>query len=569
MSAHNRFGIAALSLCLAIGAARAAVLPDSSGALRAAADTSKTKPDSSAAKADSSVAKPDTSAAAADTSRAAPADTARALPDTTRAARPDSLHPVVAAPDSAREALFASLVGTWAGTVSHGEEEQSFAFGFAPGKEGQIEVYLSMPVVHLDRVPFASGEPVAEGDSIQLGSLRFALDRAKGEMRGILPAALVPYYAIPYRLKRVDRFDMPARDTLRVPDPEPVWSFDAGSPIWAGPIFADGLVIFGAKDGQLIALDAKSGSRQWDFHCWGAVRARPALWKDMLYVQADDGALYAVDVKKGHLRWKQRITDQPIERLPFDDPKSKYDRFSSDVTVEGDKLYVGTHEGRVLALKAKDGKPIWDFRAQGAVLAAPVLEDGKVIFGSYDHFVYALNEKDGQLLWKRDTHGAVVSTPALFGDRAVVGNRVYDLLGIDARTGRVLWKSYIWMSWVESSASAFDGIAYVVSSDATAVYAYQAETGKRLWASDVQGWSWGEPAVTDTRVYVGTSSQVGYGPDHTGAAMALDRETGAAVWRFPAARPDTGDYGFAGSPALGPDFVYFAGLDGKVYAFEP
>jgi outer membrane protein assembly factor BamB len=370
-------------------------------------------------------------------------------------------------------------------------------------------------------------------------------------------------------LQRVDRFDVPARDSLRVPDPSPAWTFDAGSPIWAGPTYADGAVFFGAQNGEVTALDGKTGSRQWVYHAWGAVRARPTWFKGTLYFQADDGCLYAVDGRKGLMRWKQHITDEPIKRLPFDDPKSLYDRFSSDVTVAGDHLFVGTHEGRVLALRAKDGKRDWAFDAQGPVLAAPVVEGGTVIFGSYDHYVYAVDEKGGQLLWRTDTHGAVVSTPAVYGDRVIVGNRIYDLLALDLRTGRPAWKSYIWMSWVESSAAIRHGVAYVGSSDATSVYAYECESGKRQWASDVRGWSWGQPAVSDLRLYVGTSSQVGYPTGHMAGAMALDRETGAAVWRYPAPKPDTGDYGFAGSAALGPDLVYFAGLDGRVYAFEP
>src|SRR5262249_16286077 len=158
--------------------------------------------DTSAIKPDSSRAAPDTSRAQPDTSRV---DSLRAQPDTTRAARPDTTHvPVVSAPDSARAALFGALVGTWGGTVEHEGVRESFAFGFAPGQEGRMEIYLSMPVAHLDRVPFGNGRPVAEGDSVRIGALRFALDRAHGEISGRLPAGLVPYYKIPFRLKRVD-----------------------------------------------------------------------------------------------------------------------------------------------------------------------------------------------------------------------------------------------------------------------------------------------------------------------------------------------------------------------------
>jgi outer membrane protein assembly factor BamB len=190
-----------------------------------------------------------------------------------------------------------------------------------------------------------------------------------------------------------------------------------------------------------------------------------------------------------------------------------------------------------------------------------------VLSGSYDHFVYALAAADGRLIWKEDTHGAVVSTPAVAGKRAVIGNRCYDLLGLDLATGKAAWKRYIWMSWVESSATIRDGVAYVGSSDAAALFAVDAQTGKRVWTADVFGWAWGQPAVSKTLVYTGTSSQVGYIAKHGGALLALDRASGTVVWRHALAAPDSGAYGIPGSPALGEGRVYAGALDGKVYAF--
>src|SRR5262249_11383770 len=157
-------------------------------------------------------------------------------------------------------------------------------------------------------------------------------------------------------------------------------------------------------------------------------------------------------------------------------------------------------------------------------------------------------------------------TPALTADRAIVGNRAYDLLALDVHSGDVAWKRYVWGSWVESSALIRDRVAYVGSSDAAALYAIDTQAGKRRWTADVHGWSWGQPAVAAKRVYAGTSSQIGYPVPHVGALMALDRATGAIAWRFMAAVPDTGAYGFAGSLALGAGKVFAGGLDGHVYA---
>jgi outer membrane protein assembly factor BamB len=209
----------------------------------------------------------------------------------------------------------------------------------------------------------------------------------------------------------------------------------------------------------------------------------------------------------------------------------------------------------------------WEFAAQDAVLAAPAVAEGRVYFGSFDKHVYALEASTGRLLWKRNTNGAVVSTPAMAGDRVVVGNRCYDLLGLDAATGEVAWKRYIWSSWVESSATVRDGVAYVGSSDAAAVYAVDARTGKPRWAADVYGWAWGQPAVTKDRVYAGVSGQVGYPVPHGGGLVGLDRARGEVLWHYQANAPAAGAFGFPGSVAAGEGLVFATGLDGRVYAF--
>lgn len=125
------------------------------------------------------------------------------------------------------------------------------------------------------------------------------------------------------------------------------------------------------------------------------------------------------------------------------------------------------------------------------------------------------------------------------------------------------------MSWVESSATLRDGIAYVGSSDAVAVYAVDAQSGHRLWTADVHGWAWGQPAVDEQRVYAGTSGQVNYPVPHTGNAVAIDRATGEVLWHYALPAPAEGAFGIPGSPALGAGLVFFSGLDGKVYAFAP
>jgi outer membrane protein assembly factor BamB len=461
------------------------------------------------------------------------------------------------------------LAGTWAGTLTHDGETEPIALDLVPAADGKVTLKATIPITHVVQAGFGTAEMTIEGNQAKLGPFVFTYDAAAGTLSGNVPAGLAPVYDLAFTLKRVDHFDVPPRPEPTAPLVRPAWTFDAGAAIWAGPTFADGVVYAGGTDGKVHALDARTGHERWSFAAGGPVRTRPTIAGSDVYFQADDGQLYKLAAATGQERWRVRVVEKPIERLPFDNPQSRYDSFGSAVVVSGGRLYLGTHDGKLLALEPEKGARVWEFAAGDAVLSAPVVAGGRVYFGSYDHFVYALDAAKGQLAWKQDTKGAVVNTPAVSADGAtlVIGNRAYDLLGLDARTGEPRWKRYFWFSWVESSATIKDGIAYVGSSDAAAAYAYDVKSGERRWKTDVFGWAWGQPAVTDKRVYIGHSSQAGYLAGHRGGLMALDRATGKPVWRYTSEEAKSGPYGIPGSAAVGQGLVFVGGLDGKVYAF--
>jgi outer membrane protein assembly factor BamB len=461
----------------------------------------------------------------------------------------------------------ADLAGAWAGTMTHEGETQPLGLELEPGSDGKVVIKLSIPVVRLLSQPIGSAPLEVQGDEVRLGPLTFTYDGAARTLHGVMPEAFVPVYRIPFTLHRVARIDFPPRPEPKAPLAQPVWTFEAGAPLWAGATFADGVVYAGGEDGRLHALDARTGRERWSFRAGGPIRTRATVAGGEVYFQADDGFLYGL-AAGGVERWRVRVVEKPIDRLPFDNPKSRYDRFGSDVIVAGGRLYLGTHDGRVLALDAARGARVWEFASGDSVLAAPAVDSGRVYFGSYDRFVYALDSSTGRLVWKRDTQGAVVSTPTVAAGRIVIGNRCYDLLALDVRTGEVVWKRYIWCSWVESSATIRDGVAYVGSSDAASVFAFDVRTGRRRWESDVYGWAWGRPAVTEGRVYAGTANQVRYLAAHRAGVMALDRASGRPIWRYVAQPGRSGAFGFPGSAAVGAGLVFVTGLDGRVYAFR-
>jgi outer membrane protein assembly factor BamB len=462
----------------------------------------------------------------------------------------------------------ADLAGAWAGTISHAGETVPFSLELEPDAEGKLLLRATLPAMHLERLPFGKPQLEISGDEAMAAPFTFRYDRAARTLSGTMPAGLLPVYEAPFVLRRVQKVEVPTRAEIQAPLAQPSWTFDAGSPLWPGARFADGSVYAGAEDGRLHALDARSGKPRWSFATGGPLRSRATVHADVVYLQSDDGFVYALAATDGSVRWRTRVAEKPVERLPFDNPKSRYDRYASGVTLSGARLYLGTNEGKLVALESATGLKLWEFAAGDAVLAAPAVEAGRVYFGSFDKHVYALDASDGRLVWKRDTRMPVVSTPALDRGVVVIGSRSYDLLGLDAATGEPRWTRYVWFSWIESSPTVRDGVAYVGSSDAAAVFAVDTQTGRDVWTSDVWGWAWDQPAVTPDRVYIGTSGQVGYPVTHRGGALALDRKTGRPAWQFLAATPTSGAYGFTGSPDVGDGLAFFTALDGKVYAFS-
>ena len=113
---------------------------------------------------------------------------------------------------------------------------------------------------------------------------------------------------------------------------------------------------------------------------------------------------------------------------------------------------------------------------------------------------------------------------------------------------------------------------YVGSSDAARLFAFEAGTGRRIWEVDAGGSTWGQPAVTSERVFAGAVGTLHYLVPHRASVLAVNRQTGRPIWRYPVPAPESASakvsyYGFAGSPALGEGLVYFPGLDGRIYAF--
>ncbi|MBX3509940.1 MAG: PQQ-binding-like beta-propeller repeat protein [Hyphomonadaceae bacterium] len=461
--------------------------------------------------------------------------------------------------------------GWWRADLAHADETQPFYLHFDQDGQGAPRARISIPVVRMHDAPV--GGFAVSGAEVRLPGLdwRLAIVGDGAELRGVMPAALTPSYDMPARFTRSEAPPSPpAALEPRAPPPRARWSASVGAPVWAGPVvdIPRRLVYIAADDGRVHALAAHSGRVRWVTDLGAPIRATPTLAGGRLYV-ATDAALFALNPRDGSQIWSAPFGPARAPRLPLSDPNSTWDHYSASAAVDGPFIAVAARDGCVHALHTANGAERWrSCTEQGVLTGTPALTRDQVFFGGFDGAAYAVSRATGALRWRRDLGAAAPRDAVLSGGNVLFGARTYELHALNPYTGETDWTRYFWFSWVDSTPVEAGDVFYIGSSDALVVQAFVSQSGRRLWASPVPGWSWARPAVGRSAVYAGVVGGP-YMAERTGGLAAIERRDGALRWLFQAPRPADSSalYGFAAAPAVAGHWVFAADLSGMVYAF--
>ena len=270
-----------------------------------------------------------------------------------------------------------------------------------------FDVFLSSPVLAGGAVYFGSGD----------GNV-YALDAASGALRWKFHTGNVVHAspAVAAGTLYVGSWDSYFY-ALDAATGKQRWRFKTGEDpaihnqegIQSSAVVADGMVYFGCRDSNLYALDAASGARRWSFSNKGSwVISSPAVRDGRLYfATSDSGLVHALDAKTG-----SEIFSLDFNHWPF---------FSSP-TLAGDYLYIGSHQGKLLAINLKTRQLAWSFATADARKNGPTYTkaDGTPNYRAaasdsfYDQMVIGLD--------RMMSVGAVLSTPVIDGDTLFFGS---------------------------------------------------------------------------------------------------------------------------------------------------
>jgi len=225
-----------------------------------------------------------------------------------------------------------------------------------------------------------------------------------------------------------------------------------------------------------------------------------------------------------------------------------YERGQVEIDPAHGRIFVGSSDQGLYALRADDGQKLWRFETLGFVQCAPLYDavEDVLYFGSNDGALYKVNAKNGQLLWRFMTNAEVARRPVLDGGLLYVTNANDTVLAIEPNSGKLVWHQHrtpaAGMEVAGHSGPAvFHGKVYAGFSDGTVV-AYDAKTGAERWqpvdlaaeAEQTLGQVPDQLDVDSTPIPDSLpSGAVVYVSNYAAGVYALDAETGTQVWSNP------------------------------------
>lgn len=142
----------------------------------------------------------------------------------------------------------------------------------------------------------------------------------------------------------------------------------------------------------------------------------------------------------------------------------------ADVTVDGDRLYVGYNSQNIEAFDLESLNVLWTFETTSGIWSKPLLHEGVLYVTSMDHHLYALDPADGSELWRVDLNGAAAGSPVVANDRLYVGTfaRTVVEVSMDGEiTATFTANNWVWGSPVIEGDTAYvtdlSGYAYALN----------------------------------------------------------------------------------------------------------
>ncbi len=284
----------------------------------------------------------------------------------------------------------------------------------------------------------------------------------------------------------------------------------SGDASGGGLAVAGGTVFATTGFGELVAVDAATGSEIWRQDVEAPATGSPTVSGGLVYLVTRASLAWAIDAGNGRVRWRLPGTPVPTGTVGAASP-----------AVAGRIAVIPFGGGELVAVLRQGGAPLWSSVVSGRrpgrayaisndITADPVVADGVVYSGNQSGRAVALRLNTGERLWTvRDGAQGPVSVS---GGSVFLISDLNELIRLDAATGARIWSREL-KYFRKEKAKRHKGIhvhygpvlagggLWVASSDGT-VTAYSPETGARLSEFKLPSGAASSMAFADGTMYV-------------------------------------------------------------------
>jgi outer membrane protein assembly factor BamB len=246
-------------------------------------------------------------------------------------------------------------------------------------------------------------------------------------------------------------------------------------------------------------------------------------------------------------------------------------------TLQGNTLYIGSRDGRIISVDISNGSRIWATPLETGsttaglgcsripivvtIYGSPAVSDNLVYVGGYNGRVYSFIPGESQpdrtldrvRVGDKDIPiGRIVGSVVVSDENVYFGADDGKVYGVTTRLQPAWREPFQTGAKIWSTPAVQNGTLYIGSFDKK-VYALDASTGEKKWEFLTGGVVTATPVVVNGIVYVGSFDQSFY---------AIDAASGQRRWQFDAKN------GFWATPVVVDGTIYAPALDGKVYVLS-
>ena len=188
-----------------------------------------------------------------------------------------------------------------------------------------------------------------------------------------------------------------------------LWKFKTNGPVHSTPGIADGMAFIAGCDEMFRAIRLSDGKEAFSVSSGAYTGASPALRGGAAFYGSFDNEVLGVNLAERKIVWRY---EHPQRKFPF----------YSSAAVTSTRVVLGGRDKMVHGLTL-DGKAAWTFTTRARVESSPAIAGDRVFVGSNDGRFYVLSLSSGAKLWEFNGGAPFSASPAIANGRVVIGSQ--------------------------------------------------------------------------------------------------------------------------------------------------